>query len=270
MGPSSRGSLWAQNRENVSVVLKIDTRHGPTAWEPVVVGAARVATTGPPRERCTMKTDAEIKKDVEEELKWTPDLDPTDIAVTVKDGVVTLAGFVHTYVEKSVAEAAAKRVAGVVGVANDLEVRLRGVDERPDPEIARDAVAAIKRQLPVSHSQIKVVVKDGWITLEVQAEWNYQRQQAEEAVRNIKGIKGISNLIEVKPKVEPDEIKRKIQEALKRLAELDASQIYVEANGGEVILKGRVHSWFEREEAERAAWAAPGVYKVNDQIEVSP
>ncbi len=217
-----------------------------------------------------MKPDHEIELDVKDELQWDPNLDATDIAVSVKKGVVTLAGFVKNYADKYEAESAAKRVAGVLGVANDIEVRMPSVDERPDPEIARDAVAAIKSQLPISSENIKVIVKDGWVTLEGQVEWQYQRSTAENSVRRIKGIKGVSNLIQLKPHAQPAEIKRKIQEAFRRNAEVDANRITVEARGGEVILKGTVRSWIEREEAERTAWAAPGVTKVEDRIVVSP
>jgi osmotically-inducible protein OsmY len=164
-----------------------------------------------------------------------------------------LAGFVRSYTEKYEAEAAAKRVAGVVDVVDDLEVRLPGIDERPDPEIARDAIARIKSELPFSWEKIRVVVKNGWLTLEGEVEWNYQRQRAEEAVRRVRGIKGVTNLIEVKPRVAPVEIRRKIEEAFRRTAELDASRITVETNGNEVILRGTVRSWAERQEAERAA-----------------
>jgi osmotically-inducible protein OsmY len=217
-----------------------------------------------------MRSDSDIKRDVEQELRWDPDLDATDIAVSVKDGVVTLTGFAKSYIYKYEAEAAAKRVAGVVGLANDIQVRLPTSDQRPDPDIARDAVAALKSQLPFSYELIKPVVKDGWITLEGEVEWNYTRDLAEKAVRRLTGVKGVSNLIRLKPRVEPSEIKRKIEEALKRSAEVDANRITVEAHGGEVILKGTVRSWFERKEAERAAWAAPGVTKVEDHIAISP
>ena len=217
-----------------------------------------------------MKTDSEIERDVKDELSWNPDLDATDIAVSVKKGVVTLTGFVKSYTDKFEAEAAAKRVSGVVAVANDIEVRMPSVDERPDPEIARDAVAAIKSQLPISSEKIKVIVKNGWITLEGEVEWQYQRSTAEHAVRRIKGVKGVSNMIQLKPQAQPSEIKRKIQEAFRRNAEVDSNRIVVEADGSVVTLKGTVRSWVEREEAERAAWAAPGVTSVVDQIVVSP
>ena len=216
-----------------------------------------------------MRSDQEIERDVKEELQWDPDLDSTDIAVSVKKGVVTLAGFVKSYSDKYEAEAAAKRVAGVSAVANDIEVRLPAIDQRPDPDIARDAVDAIKNQLPISSHNIKVVVKSGWVTLEGAVEWQYQRQTAETAVRRIKGVKGVTNSIVVKPHVEPSEIKRQIQEAFRRSAEIDANRIQVESHGSEVILKGSVRSWIEREEAERAAWAAPGVTKVDDRLIVS-
>jgi osmotically-inducible protein OsmY len=217
-----------------------------------------------------MKTDSEIERDVKAELGWNPDLKSTDIAISVKDGVVTLAGFVPRYIDKYEAEKAAKRVAGVLAVANDIEIRLPAVDERPDPEIAREVVTALKNQLPFSHERIKAVVRNGWVTLEGDVEWQYQRLTAERAVRPLKGVKGIINDIKTKPRVEPSDIKQKIQEAFRRSAEVDANQITVETSGGEVILKGKVRSWIERDEAERVAWRAPGVTKVDDRIVVSP
>jgi osmotically-inducible protein OsmY len=215
-----------------------------------------------------MRSDSDIKRDVEAELRTDPTVDATDIAVAVKDGVVTLSGFVRTYAEKLEAEAAAKRVAGVVGLANDLEVRLSTADQRPDPEIARDAVAAIRSRLPFSGDNIRVVVDKGWITLEGQVEWNYQREEAERAVRRIKGVKGVINAIGLEPRATPSEVKHKIEEAFRRSAEIDASRIAVEVNSGEIVLRGTVRSWAERQEAERAAWAVPGVTKVENRITI--
>jgi osmotically-inducible protein OsmY len=217
-----------------------------------------------------MKSDSEIERDVRDELKWDPDLDASDIAVSVKDGVVTLAGFTKSYTDRLEAELAAKRIAGVRAVANDIEVRLPAIDQRPDPDIARDAVSALKAELPISHDRIKVIVKDGWVTLEGAVEWQYQKTTAENAVRKVKGVKGVTNVVTVKPKVQPSELQHKIMEAFKRNAEVDANRITVEANGSEVILKGTVRSWIERQEAERVAWSAPGVTKVEDRIVVSP
>jgi osmotically-inducible protein OsmY len=217
-----------------------------------------------------MRSDSEIERDVKEELEWDPDLDAKDIAVSVKNGVVMLTGFTRSYTDRLEAEIAAKRVAGVRAVANDIEVRLPAIDQRPDPDIARDAVEALKSELPISHNRIKLTVKDGWITLEGAVEWQYQKTSAENAVRKVKGVKGVTNLITVAPKVEPADLKRKIMEAFKRNAEVDANRIEVETKGSEVVLKGTVRSWIEREEAERVAWSAPGITHVEDRIVVSP
>jgi osmotically-inducible protein OsmY len=217
-----------------------------------------------------MRSDSDIRRDAEDELRWDPDIDATDIAVSVHNSVVMLTGFVRSYMQKYQAEADVKRVAGVVAVANDLEVRLPNIDERPDPEIARDAIERIKSELPYAWDKIRVIVKSGWLTLEGEVEWNYQRERAEESVRRVRGIKGVTNSIEVKPHVAPMEIRRKIEEALRRAAEIDASRVTVETNGSEVILRGTVRSWAERQEAERAAWWAPGVTKVDNRIIVSP
>jgi osmotically-inducible protein OsmY len=161
-----------------------------------------------------MRSDADIKRDVEDELRSDPDIDATDIAIAVKDGVVTLAGFVRSFRQRRKAEQDVKRVAGVVGVANNIEVRLPIIHRRPDPDIARDAVEAIKSELPLSWERIRVTVEDGLITLEGEVEWHYQRERAEEAVARVRGVLGVVNYIEVRPQVPPVEIKRKIEEAL--------------------------------------------------------
>jgi osmotically-inducible protein OsmY len=216
-----------------------------------------------------MRLDSDIRRDVEDELRWDPDIDATDIAVAVNNGVVALTGFVRSYSQRTQAERDAKRVAGVLGVANDIEVRLPVIDQRPDPDIVRDAVSALKSELPYSSENIKVIAKDGKITLEGTVEWNYARERAENAVKRVRGVKRVTNSITLKPKVAPYEVRRKIEDAFRRSAEIDASRITVEANGSEVILRGTVKSWAEREEAERAAWAAPGVTKVDNRVTIS-
>jgi osmotically-inducible protein OsmY len=215
-----------------------------------------------------MRSDSEIKQDVEAELRWDPEFDSSDIGVSVKDSVVALNGFVHSYWQKWRAEKIAKRVKGVFGVANDIEVRLPIFHERPDPEIARDAVTAIRNELPDEHEEIKVTVKDAWITLEGEVQWHYQKERAKKTVQRIRGVKGVHNRLTVRPAVTPGDIKRQIEDALRRAAEIDASRVTVSTDGGNVTLRGTVRSWAEKDEAERVAWRAPGVTSVLNFINV--
>lgn len=215
------------------------------------------------------RSDSTIKQDVEDEIRYDPSIeDDSQIAVAVKDGIVTLTGITKKYMDSYYAEKAAKRVAGVKAVVNDIQVKLPA--ERTDPEIAEEAVKALRRELWNAADKVKPVVKNGWLTLEGECEWNYQREWAERAVRSIHGVKGITNLIVVKPKVTPSDVKKKIEDALVRSAMTDADRITVEVDGSKVTLRGTVRSWIERQEAERSAWAAPGVSSVDNRITVAP
>jgi osmotically-inducible protein OsmY len=217
-----------------------------------------------------MRGDQDIQKDVVDELQWAPDVNDQDIAVKVTDGVVSLTGFVRNYLERNTAEFAAKRVLGVRAIANDIEVSLPSQDALPDPVIARDALAAIRRELPLFCEQLRVLVHQGHITLEGEVEWDFQRNAIERAVRGLKGVTAISNIIRIKPRIAPTDIKRRIEEAFHRSGAVDANHISVDANGGEVILRGKVRSWSEREEAQRMAWSAPGVAVVRNEILIEP
>ena len=215
-----------------------------------------------------MKTDNEFRRDVELALEWEPSVDERRIGVSVVDGIVTLTGEVGSYAEKWKAERTVERVLGVKGIANDLEVHTP--DQRSDTDIARAALDALKWNVTVPSDQLQVEVTKGWLTLTGDVNWDYQRRAAERAVRNLRGVKGISNLIAVRPKVRPQDVKRKIEESFRRDATLDAERVTVEVSGGEISLRGSVRSWAERHEAEKAAWSAPGVSVVHNYISVDP
>jgi osmotically-inducible protein OsmY len=210
------------------------------------------------------RSDSEIQMAVLAELKWDARLQPNEIGVIVKDGVVTLTGWVDSYLKKWYAEDAVRRVSGVKAVANDIDIKLAG--DRTDADIAAAAARALQWDSMVPADKIAITVSKGWITLGGEVPWQYQKDDAEKVVRRLAGVKGVTNLITVKPQVTPVDLKKRIQDALVRNATIDAEKITVEVHGSKAVLKGSVRAWAEREEAERAAWSAPGITKVENQI----
>jgi osmotically-inducible protein OsmY len=217
-----------------------------------------------------MKSDTQLQKDVLDELKWEPTVSEKEIGVSVKDGVVTLSGYVQSFAQKRAAEHAVARVAGVRAVAEDIQVKLPTSSQRSDTEIAHAAINALKWDIEVPDELIKTKVENGWITLEGAVEFFYHKNAAERCVRFLNGVKGVTNLISVKPAVVTTKVNQNIEAALKRRAEMDAAKIKVETTDGKVTLKGSVHSWLELKEAESAAWGTPGVWAVDDRLAVVP
>ncbi len=214
-----------------------------------------------------MKSDEAIKRDVEAELRWSPQIKETDIAVKVNGGEVTLLGFTGSYYEKYQAEIVARRVKGVAAVANDIQVNLP-TGAPSDPEIARAALLALKLALPFSWEEIKPTVAQGRVSLTGEVEWHFQRESAETAMRHLDGVVSVLNQIRIKPRVAPENIKHRIEDAFRRIAEVDANHISVEAIGSEVTLRGEVRSWAEHDQAVQTAWAAPGVSMVNNSLTI--
>ncbi|HWB41714.1 MAG TPA: BON domain-containing protein [Gemmatimonadales bacterium] len=214
-------------------------------------------------------TDSNIQKDIGDELKWEPSLRDDDIAVGVRDGIVTLGGFVDSYADKSKAERAAARVKGVKAVANELEVKLPTAQQRTDPDIARAAVDALKWNIAVPHDRIQVKVEKGWLTLDGKVDWFYQKEAAERAVRYLTGVRGVYNLITLAASVSPGDVKKRIKETLHRGVEFDAERITVEVAGHKAILEGAVRSYVEMKDVERAARNAPGITEVENRLIVT-
>jgi osmotically-inducible protein OsmY len=213
--------------------------------------------------------DLKLKHDVEAELEWDPEVDARKIGVAATGGVVTLTGHVSSYAERWSAEKIAKRIHGVQGVANDIEVRLASDDHVDDDDIVQSALTALRWNFTVPKDRIRVMVTKGFLTLEGNVDWQYQKRAAEDAIRYQRGVRGISNQVVVKPHVYSGDVKAKIEAALKRSAEVDSKQVIVETSDGSVTLRGKVRSWAEHDDALIAAWAAPGVMKVVDHLSIS-
>jgi len=216
-----------------------------------------------------MTSDSRIQKDVMSELAWEPSIDEAEIGVTVHDGIVTLSGFVKSFPEKAAAEHAASRVAGVKAIAEEMKVRPTNAAQTSDVEIARRIVSIFEWDPTIPDSKIHVKVEHAWVTLSGTVDWHFQSDAARKAAGRIHGVLGVSNLIEVTQPASIADVRQKITAAFERQADLDANAITVRAEGGTVTLSGRVKAWRDRRVAERAAWAAPGVTKVDDQLLVA-
>jgi osmotically-inducible protein OsmY len=213
-------------------------------------------------------TDIALRQNILDELEFEPSIDAAHIGVAVEDGIVTLTGHVSSYWEKTTAENVVKRVKGVKGLAEEIEVRLVGLKGTADDEIAKRAVDAITWNVSIPRDKVQVKVQDGWITLTGKLEWQYQKNAAAEAVRGLAGVVSVANQIEITPRASVSDIKKRIENALKRDAETEAQTIHVKVLDGKVTLEGKVRAWSERQAAERAAWSSPGVRAVEDRISI--
>lgn len=214
------------------------------------------------------KSDDQLQRDVTEELRWDPSIGRAEIGVVARDGVVTLTGQVDSFAKRWTAIRTAERVAGVAAVADEMTVHLPTDYKRTDIDIAHAVTNALRWDVEVPDDKIKARVDDGWVALDGEVEWEYQRSAAVRAVRYLTGVRGVMNNILLKPRAFAPEVRTRIESALKRSAEADASHITVTAIDGEVTLRGKVHSWSARGDAERAAWSAPGVARVKDELVV--
>ena len=213
-----------------------------------------------------MKTDQDLQKRVMDELAWDPSIDATKVGVIVHDGIVTLTGHVPTYTEKTAAERITQRVSGVKAVVQEIDVKLPGGFKRTDEDIAQAAINTLRWNTNVPDSKIQLKVEDGWITLDGTVDWNYQREAVRNAVDKLAGVLGVTNRIYIKPSVKALDVKTKIKHAFERNAILDADNIQIRTEGSKVILEGTVQSWAEKQQAQMAAWAAPGVSEVANNI----
>jgi osmotically-inducible protein OsmY len=217
-----------------------------------------------------MSDDTQLQSSVLAELKWRPSVDSAHIGVTADDGIVTLTGQVQHYTEKLAAENAAKDVLGVRGIANDIKVEPEGSLKQSDKDIAAAAIGALKWDYEVPDGNVKVVVNDGWVTLDGTVDWQFQRDAADRCVRYLRGVVGVTNEISIKPSAKWIDVKIKIEDAFRRNADLDARRISVVTSDGRVTLTGTVRTWSERDAAVSSAWAAPGVTRVEDDLVISP
>jgi len=215
-----------------------------------------------------IKSDSQLQRDVIDELRWDPSVGSEEIGVASKNGVVTLSGTVDSYAKKYAAVRAAERVAGVRAIAEEVKVSLPMSFKRTDTDIAHAVATALAWDVEVPDDKIKARVDEGWVWLEGDVDWQYQSRAAERAVRNLYGVRGVSNLVQVKTHVSVPDVKQRIESALKRSAELDSKKITIDATDGHVTLRGSVRSWTERRDAENAAWSAPGVSRVQDELVV--